>query len=262
VIVLEDITIVFHPGTADERVALNRLSLQLGAGEFTTVIGANGAGKSTLLNVLAGVIRPKAGRILVDGTDITAWPIHRRARLIARVFQDPMLGTAPALSIAENLALAARRGERRGFHHAVSHRARLRFRDALAGFGLGLENRMAAQAGTLSGGQRQVLALVMATLTKPALLLLDEHTAALDPKTAQLVMEATHRLITEHKLATLMITHNMQHAIDYGGRLLMLEAGRIKLDIAGAEKARLSVLDIVRRFGATSDDMLLQASAG
>ncbi len=236
------------------------MSLALGEGEFTTVIGTNGAGKSTLLNVIAGAIKPQQGRVLVGGDEITPWPVHRRARFIARVFQDPMLGTAPALSIEENLALAGCRGSRRGFRWAVSTKARQRFRDALASFGLGLENRMETPAGALSGGQRQVLALIMATLTKPLLLLLDEHTAALDPRTAQLVIEATRRIVAEQKLATLMITHNMQHAIDYGERLLMLEAGAVKLDIAGTEKAQLSVLEIVRRFGVASDDALLQTA--
>jgi putative tryptophan/tyrosine transport system ATP-binding protein len=260
VIELRDVTVIFHPGTPDERVALNNLSLRLGDGEFTTVIGTNGAGKSTVLNVIAGVVKPQRGQVLVDGTDIVGWPIHRRARFISRVFQDPMLGTAPALSIEENLALAGRRGQRRGFRWAVSARSRERFREALVTFGLGLESRMSTAAGLLSGGQRQVLALIMATLTRPSLLLLDEHTAALDPRTAQLVMDATRRIVSDNKLSALMITHNMQHAIDYGDRLLMMEAGTVKLDVDGAEKTRLTVLEIVRRFGAASDDVLLQAA--
>jgi putative ABC transport system ATP-binding protein len=260
VIELREITVIFHPGTPDERVALNNLSLRLGDGEFTTVIGTNGAGKSTVLNVIAGVVKPQRGQVIVDGTDIVGWPIHRRARFISRVFQDPMLGTAPALSIEENLALAGRRGQRRGFRWAVSGRSRQRFREALATFGLGLESRMSTAAGLLSGGQRQVLALVMATLTRPSLLLLDEHTAALDPRTAQLVMDATRRIVSDNKLSALMITHNMQHAIDYGDRLLMMEAGTVKLDVDGAEKTRLTVLEIVRRFGTASDDVLLQAA--
>lgn len=258
---LDAVRVVFYPGTPDERIALDDLSLQLPDGGFTVVVGTNGAGKSTMLNVLTGVVRPQAGRVLAGGVDVSGWPVHKRAALISRVFQDPMVGTAPALTIEENLALAGMRGHPRGLRMALNATNRARFRDLLASFGLGLESRMGALAGLLSGGQRQVLALVMATLSKPQILLLDEHTAALDPRTAQLVMDATRRIVAEHQLTTLMITHNMGHALEFGDRLLMMEAGRIKLDIAGAEKQRLTIPEIVRRFGGANDEILLQAAA-
>ncbi|MBL0421086.1 ABC transporter ATP-binding protein [Ramlibacter sp. AW1] len=258
---LREIRVVFYAGTPDERVALDDLSLQLPEGDFTVVVGTNGAGKSTLLNVLAGVVRPQVGRVVIDGVDVSAWPVHQRAGLISRVFQDPMLGTAPGLTIEENLALASMRGHRRGLRMALNRERRERFRGLLATFGLGLESRMGASAGLLSGGQRQVLALVMATLTRPRVLLLDEHTAALDPRTAQLVMDATRRLVAEHQLTALMITHNMSHAIEFGNRLLMMEAGKVKLDIGGEEKKRLTIPGIVRRFGEANDEILLQATA-
>jgi putative ABC transport system ATP-binding protein len=211
--------------------------------------------------VLAGVVRPQSGAVSIDGTDVSDWPVYRRAALVSRVFQDPMLGTAPALSIEENLALAGMRGQRRGFRMALNAERRARFRDLLAAFGLGLETRMGASAGLLSGGQRQVLSLLMATLARPRVLLLDEHTAALDPRTAQLVMDATARIVGEQRLTTLMITHNMAHALAIGDRLLMMEAGRIKLDIAGDDKRGMGISEIVRRFGAANDEILLQAKA-
>ncbi len=258
---LDDVHVVFYAGTPDERVALNRFSLSLPDEGFCVVVGTNGAGKSTMLNVLAGVVRPSSGRVLVDGQDISSWPIHQRAGLISRVFQDPMVGTAPTLSIEENLAFALMRGQKRGLRLALNAQRRAMFREQLASFGLGLENRMGAAAGLLSGGQRQVLALIMATLNRPRILLLDEHTAALDPRTAQLVMDATRRLVAEHRLTTLMITHNMGHALEYGDRLVMLEAGRVKLDIGAEEKARIDIPDLVRRFGEANDEILLQAAA-
>lgn len=257
---LNAIRVVFYPGTPDERVALDDVDLKLPEGGFTVVVGTNGAGKSTMLNVLAGVTRPQAGKVLVDDVDVSAWPVHKRAALISRVFQDPMVGTAPALTIEENLALASMRGHARGLRMALNAERRKIFRELLESFGLGLESRMGASAGLLSGGQRQVLALVMATLSRPRILLLDEHTAALDPRTAQLVMDATRRIVAEHQLTTLMITHNMSHAIEYGDRLLMMEAGRIRLDIDGAEKERLTIPEIVRRFGHANDEILLQAA--
>ncbi|GAA0491091.1 ATP-binding cassette domain-containing protein [Pigmentiphaga sp. GD03639] len=258
---LAAVDVVFYPGTPDERIALDRLDLALENGSFCVVVGTNGAGKSTLLNVLAGAVRPRAGRTVIDGTDVSSWPVHRRAQWVSRVFQDPMVGTAPALSIEENLAFAAMRGRRRGLRMALNPRNRAHFRDELARFGLGLENRMGAPAGLLSGGQRQVLALLMAALNRPRILLLDEHTAALDPRTAQLVMQATRRIVAEQRLTTLMITHNMAHALDYGDRLLMMECGRIKLDIGRDEKPRLTINDLVQRFGQADDQILLQASA-
>jgi putative ABC transport system ATP-binding protein len=261
VVELRSINVVFYPGTPDERVALDGLDLSLDEGSFCVVVGTNGAGKSTLLNVLAGVIQPRGGRTLIDGTDVSLWPVHKRAEWVSRVFQDPMIGTAPSLSIEENLALAGMRGRRRGLRLALNAGKRGRFRELLASFGLGLEQRMGAAAGLLSGGQRQVLALLMASLNRPRVLLLDEHTAALDPRTAQLVMDATQRIVAEHRLTTLMITHNMAHALHYGDRLLMMERGRIKLDIGQAEKHHLTINDLVQRFGDANDQILLQARA-
>lgn len=257
---LDAVNVVFYSGTPDERIALNHLGLALPEGSFCVVVGTNGAGKSTMLNVLAGAIRPQAGRVTIDGVDVSTWPVHKRAQWVSRVFQDPMVGTAPVLSIEENLAFAAMRGQRRGLRMALNSQKRTHFRDVLATFGLGLENRMGAAAGLLSGGQRQVLALVMATLNRPRILLLDEHTAALDPRTAQLVMDATQRIVDEQKLTTLMITHNMAHALDYGDRLLMMESGRIKLDIDGEDKLHLSIHDLIQRFGDANDQILLQAA--
>jgi len=249
----------FHPNTPNARVALDGLSLDLHAGDFAVVIGSNGAGKSTLLNVISGALVADSGKVVLHGKDVTRLPVHRRAAHIGRVFQDPMLGTAPALTIEENLALAARRGLRRGLGLALNTRHRKRFTDMLAPFGLGLEVRMRTQAGKLSGGQRQVLALLMATLRQPKLLLLDEHTAALDPGTAALVMQATARLVQEGRLTALMVTHNMQQAIDFGNRLLALDAGRVRLDIAGQPKQALTVRDLIERFAGASDRHVLHA---
>ena len=257
----KSVGVVFYQGTPDERIALDNLDLSLREGEFAVVVGTNGAGKSTTLNVLTGVVQPQSGTVLVDGVDISAWPAYKRAQLISRVFQDPMVGTAPSLSIEENLAFALMRGQRRGFGWALNDKRRAQFRDTLARFDLGLEDRMGAAAGLLSGGQRQVLALTMATLNRPRVLLLDEHTAALDPRTAQLVMDATRRLISDQGLTTLMVTHNMAHALEYGNRLLMMEAGRIKLDLDSAAKQGMSVNDLVHRFGEANDEILLQARA-
>ena len=256
-IAIEHLNLRFHRGTPDERVALDDLSFGIAESEFLVVIGTNGAGKTTLLNAVAGSIVPERGRIMVDGVDIVPMPVHRRARFVARVFQDPMVGTAPALTIEENLAFASRRGVGRKFKLALTAQARSAFRDLLVPFGLGLENRLQAAAGTLSGGQRQVLALVMATVQQPKILLLDEHTAALDPRTADIVMQATTRLVAEHRLTTLMVTHNMRHALDCGSRLLMMNAGRIKLDLAGLEKSKLTATELVRRFGEEEDQILL-----
>lgn len=248
---------VFHAGTADERVALDDISLELADGAFAVVIGSNGSGKSTLLNVIAGQLALDSGTLAIDATDVTRWPQHRRAALVARVLQDPMLGTLPTLTVAENLALAQMRASGRGLRPALNARRRQRFAQLLEAYGLGLEARLDARAGLLSGGQRQVLALAMAVIEAPRLLLLDEHTAALDPRTAELVMQATLRAVTGARLTTLMVTHNMQHAIRYGDRLLMMDAGRIKLDISGDEKARLTVEALVDRFRLADDKMLL-----
>ncbi len=256
---LRRVRVVFHPRTPDERIALADVDLSLAPGTFSVVVGTNGAGKSTLLNAIAGSIRPAAGSIAVDGLEVTDWPVHRRAQLVARVFQDPMVGTAPSLTIEENLALAHLRGGRRGLRLALTGHNRRAYRDLLASFGLGLEDRLGSPVGLLSGGQRQVLALTMATLASPRILLLDEHTAALDPRIAELVMKATADVIAAHRLTALMVTHNMRHALGHGDRLLMMDAGRIKLDIDAATRQAMTVADLVRRFGDEADHLVLQA---
>ena len=245
---MRHITKVFNKGSVDEKVALNDLSLTLNDGEFVTVIGGNGAGKSTMQNAICGTWLPDSGQILLDGVDVTALPAHKRANYLGRVYQDPMTGTAAGLQIEENLALAARRGQKRTLRMGIRNREREEYRQLLAPLGLGLETRLAAKVGTLSGGQRQALTLLMATLKKPKLLLLDEHTAALDPRTAAKVMELTEKIVTENRLTTLMITHNMRDAIRYGSRLVMLHEGRVILDISGEEKQKLTVPDLLEMF--------------
>ena len=247
----------FHRGSADERAALDGVSLELAAGDFAVVIGSNGAGKSTLLNAIAGAEPLDSGTIEIDGADVTRWPQHRRARLVARVLQDPRLGTLPTLTIEENLALAEMRAAGAGFARALTSARRVRYAQLLAPFGLGLETRLGARAGVLSGGQRQVLALAMAVIAAPRVLLLDEHCAALDPKTAELVMNATLHAVAAGRLTTLMVTHNMQHAIRYGNRLMMMDAGRVLLDTSGAEKSRLTVEALIERFHLRDDKLLL-----
>ncbi len=239
----------FHPGTVNANHALKDLSLHLADGESIAVIGGNGAGKSTLLNAVAGVWNVDSGSIHLGGVDITHLPEYKRAKYIGRVFQDPMMGTAANMQIEENLALAARRGGRRSLRIGITKAEREQFRDMLRILELGLENRLTDKAGLLSGGQRQALTLLMATLRKPKLLLLDEHTAALDPKTAAKVMEVTRTLVNQDRLTTLMITHNMRDAIEYGDRLIMMHEGSIALDISGDEKKRLSVEDLLAKFG-------------
>jgi putative ABC transport system ATP-binding protein len=239
---------VFLRGTADEVVALDDIRLALESGEFVTVVGANGAGKSTLLNVVAGTQPVDAGRVELDGRDVTALPAYTRARFIGRVTQDPKAGTAASLSVEQNLALALLRGQARGLGQGVTPERRALFRRALAPLGLGLEARLATLASSLSGGQRQALALVLATLVPPRLLLLDEHTAALDPRTAPLVLDITRRLVEEQRITTLMVTHNIEQALAYGSRLLMLHAGRIVLDIAGQAKQALTVAELLARY--------------
>ncbi|MGQ0509934.1 MAG: ABC transporter ATP-binding protein [Betaproteobacteria bacterium] len=247
----------FHRGTVDERAALDGVTLELAPGAFAVVIGSNGAGKSTLLNALAGTMMLDAGQVVVDGQEVSQWPEHRRARLVARVHQDPMLGTLPTLTVAENLALAEMRATGAGFGRALTPGRRARYAAALAAYGLGLEGRLESRVGLLSGGQRQVLALAMAVVSTPRVLLLDEHCAALDPKTAELVMQATVRAVAAGRLTTLMVTHNMQHAIRYGDRLLMMDSGTVLLDVAGEAKAALTVESLVERFHLSSDRMLL-----
>lgn len=247
----------FHRGTPDERVALERIDLEIAPGSFVVVIGSNGAGKSSLLNAIAGVLELDAGAVLIGAADVTHWPVHRRAALVARVLQDPAQGTLPTLTVAENLALAEMRAAGRGLGRALTAARSTRYASLLAPYGLGLESRLAARASMLSGGQRQVLALAMAVIGAPQVLLLDEHAASLDPKTAELVMASTLKAVRAARLTTLMVTHNMRHAIDYGDRLLMMDAGRIRLDVAGPEKSRLSVETLVERFRIADDKLLL-----
>ncbi|NLT57980.1 MAG: ATP-binding cassette domain-containing protein [Clostridiales bacterium] len=234
--------------TMDERVALDQVSLQLRKGEFLTVIGGNGSGKSTLLNLIAGVHQPDAGRIYLDGVDLTALPEHRRAAHLSRVFQDPLLGSAGGMTVEENLALAARRGRRRGLCWGITSAERASFKKMLAQLELGLEERMSSRVGLLSGGQRQALTLLMAAMRDPKLLLLDEHTAALDPKTAARVLALTNRIVGEYGLTTIMVTHSMRDAIDCGGRLIMMREGRIVYAAEGVQKNGLKAADLIGKF--------------
>ena len=247
---LQHISKSFNPGTVNAKTALRDLSLTLHEGDFVTVIGGNGAGKSTMLNAVAGSFSVDTGRIMIDGTDVTHLPEHKRAAFIGRVFQDPMMGTAPTMQIEENLALAARRGQRRGLKWGVTNAEREEYHEKLKMLGLGLEDRMTAKVGLLSGGQRQALTLLMASLKRPKLLLLDEHTAALDPTTAAKVLELSDKIVEENGLTAMMITHNMTDAIRHGNRLIMMNEGRIILDIAGEEKKKLTKRDLLERFAA------------
>ena len=259
---IRNIRKTFNAGTVNEKVALNGVSLHLAPGDFVTVIGGNGAGKSTLLNSVSGALEVDEGQILIDGVDVTNLPEYKRAKFIGRVFQDPMMGTAATMQIEENLALAARRGKVRGLGSGITAAERKGYVEQLAMLDLGLENRMTAKVGLLSGGQRQALTLLMATLQKPKLLLLDEHTAALDPKTAAKVLETTQRIVEKDNLTTLMITHNMRDAIAYGNRLIMMYNGRIAVDVSGEEKKKLTVEQLLELFSKASgsdeaDDKLL-----
>ena len=249
---LRNVTKIFNPGTINAKVALDDLSLTLNDGDFVTVIGGNGAGKSTMLNAIAGVFKIDTGSILIDGEDITGLPEYRRAAFLGRVFQDPMMGTAPTMELEENLALALRRGKRRGFGWGISKKERELYREELKKLELGLETRLHSKVGLLSGGQRQAVTLLMASLKKPKLLLLDEHTAALDPKTAAKVLELSDKIVNETHITTLMITHNMRDAIAHGNRLIMMNAGRIVLDISGEEKKALTISDLLEKFNASS----------
>ena len=261
---IKDIYKTFNKGTINEKRALQGVSLTLNDGDFVTVIGGNGAGKSTMLNAVAGTYTVDAGSILIDGVDVTRLPEHKRAKFIGRVFQDPMMGTAPTMQIEENLALAARRGKRRGLGWGINAKERARYREELKKFDLGLEDRLTSQVGLLSGGQRQALTLLMASLQKPKLLLLDEHTAALDPKTAAKVLELSDRIVEENGLTTMMVTHNMRDAIAHGNRLIMLYNGRIVVDIAGDAKKNITVPELLELFNKASgsdeaDDKLLRS---
>ena len=260
---IKEIWKTFNAGTVNEKQALRGVSLTLHDGDFCTVIGGNGAGKSTMLNAVAGVWSVDAGSISIGGTDVTRLPEFKRAQFIGRVFQDPMMGTAPTMQIIENLALAARRGRSRGLGWGITKAEKERYHEMLRNLDLGLEDRLTSKVGLLSGGQRQALTLLMASLQKPRLLLLDEHTAALDPKTAAKVLELSAQLVQEGRLTTLMITHNMKDAIKYGNRLVMMHEGEIIYDVQGEEKAKLHVADLLEKFetvnsgGFANDRMLL-----
>lgn len=249
---LQNIQKTFFPGTVNEKVALKGIDLVLEDGDFVTIIGGNGAGKSTLLNAICGVWAPDCGKILIDGVDVTHMPEHKRAKFLGRVFQDPMMGTARDMEIEENLALALRRGKRRGLGWRISRSEREMYRELLASLDLGLETRLTSKVGLLSGGQRQAVTLLMATINTPHVLLLDEHTAALDPKTAAKVLEITDRIVKKDNLTTLMITHNMKDAIAHGNRLIMMHEGRIIIDIKGEEKQKLTVEDLLAMFAKAS----------
>ncbi len=252
---VKNIRKTFNAGTVNEKTALRGVSLHLEDGDFVTVIGGNGAGKSTLLNAIAGTWLVDEGSISIGGTDVTRLPEHKRAKYIGRVFQDPMMGTAATMQIEENMALAARRGRARTLRRGIAREEREKYRELLKILDLGLEDRLTTKVGLLSGGQRQALTLLMATLRRPDLLLLDEHTAALDPKTAAKVLDATERIVQKDKLTTLMITHNMKDAIVHGNRLIMMYEGQIVLDISGEDKKKLTVEDLLAKFGqATGSD--------
>lgn len=244
----------FNPQTINEKRVLNGLELIMKPGDFITVIGGNGAGKSTMLNMIAGVHFPDSGSILLDGLDITKLPEYERATYLGRVFQDPMMGTAADMEIQENLALAYRRGKKRSFSWGITKNEKEQYVELLKTLDLGLETRLTSKVGLLSGGQRQALTLLMATLIKPKLLLLDEHTAALDPKTAKKVLEITEHIVNSHSLTTLMVTHNMKDAIEYGNRLIMMYDGKIIFDIEGEEKKQLKVKDLLAKFEMASGE--------
>lgn len=245
---MKNITKLFFPGTVDEKIALLDVNLQLSPGDFVTIIGSNGAGKSTLMNIISGGLKPETGTVTINGTEVQHLSEHVRSRWIGRVFQDPMAGTAPQMTIEENLAIAYARGKGRGLRFGVNSRKRKFFKEQLAQLGIGLENRLRAKVGQLSGGERQALSLLMATFTKPQILLLDEHTAALDPNRAELITHMTETLVRELQLTTLMVTHNMEQAIRLGNRLIMMDKGRIILDYDEAEKKDLTIEKLLTEF--------------
>ena len=242
---ISNISKTFNPGTANEKQEITGLTLHLKPGDFATIIGSNGAGKSTLFNAICGDFLTDGGRIELDGRDITFVPQHVRARIIGRLYQDPMRGSAPGMTIEENLALAAGSG---GWLSHMTRKDKKKFQEQLSRLGIGLEDRMTQPVGLLSGGQRQALTLLMATMVPPKILLLDEHTAALDPATAEKVLQITKEIVDEHKITTLMVTHNMQNALDMGNRTLMMDDGRIVYDVEGAERASLTVEDLMEKF--------------
>lgn len=250
---IKDVHKTFNPGTINEKVALDGVNLNLNPGDFVTIIGGNGAGKSTTLNAIAGVWPIDQGQIIIDGTDISGLSEHKRATYLGRVFQDPMVGTAATMSIEENMAIAARRGKKRGFGWGITKQERDDFREKLKELDLGLEDRLSSRVGLLSGGQRQAVTLLMATLKQPKLLLLDEHTAALDPKTAAKVLGLSDKLIQENNLTAMMVTHNMKDAIAHGNRLIMMHEGKVIYDVSGEEKRNLHVSDLLAKFEEVSD---------
>ena len=249
---IQNVSKTFNAGTVNQKMALNGLNLKLNEGDFVTVIGGNGAGKSTMLNAVAGVWSVDEGKILIDGVDVTRLSEHQRAAYIGRVFQDPMTGTAATMGIDENLAMAARRGEKRGLRWGITKEEREKYYELVKSLDLGLENRLTSKVGLLSGGQRQAITLLMASLKRPKVLLLDEHTAALDPKTAAKVLALSDKIVAENKLTTLMITHNMKDAIRYGNRLIMMHEGHVIYDVRGEEKKNLQVSDLLEKFGQAS----------
>ena len=259
-LILKKITKIFNQGTQDEKRALDDFSLEVAKSDFITIIGSNGAGKTTLLNAIAGTIAPDEGQLIVHGQDVTRWPDFKMAKYISRVFQSPTMGTAGEMTIEENLCMAELRGKKRGLKWGVTGNRRTRYKEILKVLDLGLEDRLKQSVGMLSGGQRQSLTLLMTTLALPRVLLLDEHTAALDPRTAAKVMDLTDSMVRENKLTTLMVTHNMNQALKYGNRMVMLHQGKVQLDIQGQEKKKMTVAEIIAEFGQTlKDETLLSA---
>jgi len=258
-LVLDGIVKIFNHGTQDEKRALDGIDLEVAPGDFITIIGSNGAGKSTLLNIISGTYTPDEGRLFIDNQDLTRAPEYKMASHIARVFQSPTMGTAGDMTIEENLCMAELRGKPRGLKWGVTRKRRKRYREILQILDLGLEDRLKQAVGLLSGGQRQSLTLLMATLALPKLLLLDEHTAALDPRTAEKVITLTDKMVTENNITTLMVTHNMSQALKFGNRMIMLHQGNIQLDVRGEEKQRLTIKEVIDKFGTTLKDEALLA---
>ncbi len=256
-VLIQELKKIFNRNTIDEKAAINGIGLEVKKGEFITVIGSNGAGKTTLLNLIAGTYLPDEGKIFIDGKEVTLLPEHRRAKYLGRIFQNPLMGTASSMTIEENLSMAELRGRSRGLSWGVTKRQRQRFKELLETLELGLESRLSDRVSLLSGGQRQCLTLLMATLSLPKLLLLDEHTASLDPKTAEKVIHLTDRIVRENKLTTIMVTHNMLQAINFGDRMIMLHEGKVQFDVEGEEKKRLTVEEVVKRFGEKLEDETL-----
>jgi putative ABC transport system ATP-binding protein len=256
-VVLQNLRKIFHRNTIDEKIAIDGIGIKVNKGEFVTVIGSNGAGKTTLLNLIAGTFLPDEGKVFIDCKEVTFLPEHRRAKYLGRIFQNPLMGTASSMTIEENLSMAELRGKQRGLSWGVTKRQREIYQKLLKTLELGLESRLRDHVSLLSGGQRQCLTLLMATLSLPKLLLLDEHTASLDPKTAEKVLHLTNRIVRENQLTTMMVTHNMHQAISYGDRMIMLHEGKIQFDVSGEVKRRLTVEEVVKRFGENLEDETL-----